>query len=82
MTPNDYAAHLLLKYGDRVCETWLTEFGYHNPPDPKMSGLAYAALDRPLRIDRELAVHGKRLADRATVGSLTRMQGRTSMIPR
>ncbi len=64
-------AYLVRKHHARVLDTWLTEFAY---PD-----LNTAVSDRGVRIDRELDVHAKRLADRSQMGP-TRMQGRSGVI--
>jgi hypothetical protein len=81
ITIEQAAASLREGFGERVVNTWIQEFGYANlhviePGDP----LVTAINERGPRIRRELSIHSKRLADRATMAP-SRIVGRSSVIP-
>lgn len=68
-------ADLLIKlHSDRVIATWLLEFGYAR------GGLMAALEDRDrTRLNTELSIHAKRLADRAVMGP-QRLTGQSRVI--
>ena len=75
VTPRGTDADLLIRlHSSRVLETWLTEFGY------TQGGVMHALEDRDMeRLNRELSIHAKRLADRAQMVP-GRVTGRAGVI--
>lgn len=80
ITTGQAASKVREMFGDKLVDSWLFEFGYTNlnviiPGDP----LATAIAERGARIREEIQRHGKRIADRATMGP-TRIVGRSSVV--
>lgn len=65
-----FVTSIKTRFSPRIIESWLHEFGYAFRPgfDTYMTLLGVAA-ERGPRLERELDLHGKRLAERARMSS-------------